>query len=422
MDKTNLFNCLVAWIDTFHLVEKCENVNDVKNGIIIAECLNYIDGNYFSNEWLNSIKNGINNIENEIFISFVSRANYFFISKSKQIELYLMRNLLIIFYQMRPVGIKKFNIGLFIFSQPVKVKFFNALDNEEFVTKVVNMLNSLNLRIIHKKLLEYYLEVLNTEIKDLNIDSNSVDSDDEGMLIDFLIHILQLVLGCAVNCKRKNEFIQVIMEMNENLQHAIKIIIQDLMSKNKTLNSISQNSYLNMNEDLNNQLKGSLNEINRLNELKNDIEQKCKTLDRQVCELQEEKMAMIFEIEKLKDKLQREDLIQNDHNNDYNINLSLQQSLKSLREDLFRLESEKEKFRLLFEESKFENENLMSRCVKFEQISKENQNLRDEIDILRHNCEKVEKLESSIENYKIKLEDMSDLRQQIRCLEEANRS
>ena len=192
------------------------------------------------------------------------------------------------------------------------------------------------------------------------------------------------------------------------------------MNKNKSLNSISHNSCLNLNEDLYLQLKQSLNEINNLNELKNDFEQKCKTLDKQVSDLQEEKMALIFEIDKLKDKLQRDDLIENDHVGDYNMNLSLQQSLKNIREDLFKLESEKEKFRLLFEESKFENENLISRCVKFEQVIKENQNLRDEIDILRHNCEKVEKLESSIENYKIKLEDMSDLRQQIKCLEETN--
>lgn len=209
------------------------------------------------------------------------------------------------------------------------------------------------------------------------------------------------------------------MYLKKILKIKLKCFIK-LMNKNKSLNSISQNSYLNLNEDLNHQLKQSLNEINNLNELKNDYEQKCKTLDKQVSDLQEEKMAMIFEIEKLKDKLQRDDLIENDHIRDYSINLSLQQSLKNLREDLFKLESEKEKYRLLFEESKFENENLISRCVKFEQVIKENQNLKDEIDILRHNCEKVEKLESSIENYKIKLEDMKDLRQQVKCLEETN--
>lgn len=47
-----------------------------------------------------------------------------------------------------------------------------------------------------------------------------------------MIHFLQLVLGCAVNCKRKNEFIQVIMGMNENLQFGIKNIIQDVFKKN----------------------------------------------------------------------------------------------------------------------------------------------------------------------------------------------
>lgn len=48
-------------------------------------------------------------------------------------------------------------------------------------------------------------------------------------------------------------------------------------------------------------------EINRVNEQKEDIEQKCKRLDKQVSELQDEKMALLTEMEMLKTKLQKED-------------------------------------------------------------------------------------------------------------------
>lgn len=50
----------------------------------------------------------------------------------------------------------------------------------------------------------------------------------------------------------------------------------------------------------------------------------------------------------------------------------------------------------------------------------EHQNLKDEIDILKHTSDKVEKLESTIETYKIKLEEMADLKKQMKALEENN--
>ena len=42
------------------------------------------------------------------------------------------------------------------------------------------------------------------------------------------------------------------------------------------------------------------------------------------------------------------------------------------------------------------------------------QNLKDEVDILKHTSDKVEKLESTIQNYKIKLEEMVDLKTQMK--------
>ena len=47
--------------------------------------------------------------------------------------------------------------------------------------------------------------------------------------------------------------------------------------------------------------------MNRIIEQKEDIDQKCKSLDKRVTELQEEKMSLVNEMEILKNKLQRED-------------------------------------------------------------------------------------------------------------------
>lgn len=57
------------------------------------------------------------------------------------------------------------------------------------------------------------------------IDSNSTgESDDEGELG----RLLQLVLGCAVRCERQEEFIQAILQMEEDVQRGIMAAIQGL--------------------------------------------------------------------------------------------------------------------------------------------------------------------------------------------------
>ena len=47
-----------------------------------------------------------------------------------------------------------------------------------------------------------------------------------------LSRLLQLVLGCAVNCERKSEFIKVIMEMPVDSQHMIMTAIQEVFCLN----------------------------------------------------------------------------------------------------------------------------------------------------------------------------------------------
>lgn len=58
--------------------------------------------------------------------------------------------------------------------------------------------------------------------------------------------------------------------------------------------------------------------------------------------------------------------------------------------------------------------------MEFKKIGQDTQALKDELDVLRHNSEKVSKLENTIQMYKIKLEEMSDLKNQIKILEITN--
>jgi protein HOOK3 len=177
---------------------------------------------------------------------------------------------------------------------------------------------------------------------------------------------------------------------------------------------------LSSNESVAFQLKKTIAELNRLNEQKEEVDQKCKVLNKKVNELQEERASLINDIEILKNKLQQEDNARVDPNNDMNKQLRLQQKLDSMQEELYKLESEKEKFRVQFAAAKAEQDILIEKNIELKRVAQEHQNLKDEIDILKHTSDKVEKLESSIENYKIKLEEMADLKKQMKSQENNN--
>ena len=88
----------------------------------------------------------------------------------------------------------------------------------------------MNLKKILQTLTDYYSEVLNHSLTGfpmpaLNVILESTNSADVNIELS---HFLQLVLGCAVNCKRKSEFINKIMELNEYTQHMIMTAIQDV--------------------------------------------------------------------------------------------------------------------------------------------------------------------------------------------------
>jgi hypothetical protein len=91
----------------------------------------------------------------------------------------------------------------------------------------------LNLKKVLQTLTDYYSEVLNHslngfEMPNLNVIVESSTAEKAQTAREELSHLLQLVLGCAVNCQRRSEFIKNIMEMNESTQHMIMNAIQDV--------------------------------------------------------------------------------------------------------------------------------------------------------------------------------------------------
>ena len=106
--------------------------------------------------------------------------------------------------------------------------------------------------------------------------------------------------------------------------------------------------------------------------------------------------------------------------NDINKSLKLQQKVDQMQVELYKLESEKEKYRVQLEAAKTDQKNLIEKNIELKKLAHDAQVLKDEIDVLKHTSDKVEKLESTIEMYKIKLEEMADLKVQMKQLQENN--
>ncbi|CAF1333306.1 unnamed protein product [Adineta steineri] len=268
-----------------------------------------------------------------------------------------------------------------------------------------------NLKKVLKNITDYYSEVLGQtlvdfQMPDLNMIAESTDETE-------LSRLLQLVLGCAVSCDRKQHYIEHIMSLEESVQHVLMNAIQELMVKeNRKVNE----EY----SELGDQLKHALEELNRVVEAKEEIEHRCRELDLQISTLQDEKLGLVQETGRLNERIQQYENVEDSEAIPRSRYKSLQEKIQAQQEEVFKLETTLQDYRAKLDVLREDNENLLKRNDDLMVLAGDARNFKDELDILRNKCEKMTKLESTIDAYKIKLEEMSDLRQQIKFLEDTN--
>uniref|UniRef100_A0A8C5BDT6 Calponin-homology (CH) domain-containing protein n=1 Tax=Gadus morhua TaxID=8049 RepID=A0A8C5BDT6_GADMO len=227
-----------------------------------------------------------------------------------------------------------------------------------------------NLKKVLKGILDYNQEVLGQQINDFNLpDVNLIGEHSDGPELG---RMLQLILGCAVSCEQKQEYIQAIMMMEESVQHVVMTAIQEV-------------------EPL-----------------------------QPVTALQEEKGSLLAENQLLMERLNHSDSIEDVNSPAGRRHLQLQTQLEQLQEETFRLEAAKDDYRIRCEELDKELVESRSQNEELTSLADEAQSLKDEMDVLRHSSDKVSKLEGTVEYYKKKLEDLGVLRRQVKLLEEKN--
>uniref|UniRef100_A0A673I6V5 Protein Hook homolog 3-like n=1 Tax=Sinocyclocheilus rhinocerous TaxID=307959 RepID=A0A673I6V5_9TELE len=267
----------------------------------------------------------------------------------------------------------------------------SAVDEMTSGVAMAQVLQKINLKKILKGILDYNHEVLGQQINDFTLPDVSLIAEHSDSAE--LGRMLQLILGCAVNCEQKQEYIQTIMMMEESVQHVVMTAIQELMSKESPVSS-GNDSYV----DLDRQLKKTVEDLNDALATKEEIAQRCHELDMQVCAVI--KSSLLAENQVLMERLNQSDSIED-------LNSPAGRAQTDPRQDGPKPSSGITLLRA----------DLRPRAS--ESIA---QSLKDEMDVLRHSSDKVSKLEAQVEVYKKKLEDLGDLRRQVKLLEEKNTS
>lgn len=265
-----------------------------------------------------------------------------------------------------------------------------------------------NLKKILQMVVDYYNEVLVQDISgfplpDLALVAEHSDSVQLGRL-------LQLVLGCAVKCEHKQDYIQTIMTLEESVQHVVMTAIQGLMAPFGA----------ELSGDVEQQLKKALEDLAEVAAEKEALSQRCQELDVQVAILQEERNSLLAENDVLTDRANQLDSFDDPSTASGKKHSLLQQQLETIQEENFRLEAAKDDYRIHCEELEKQLIEVQHRNDELTSLAEESRALKDELDVLRNCSDRVVMLEASIETYKRKLENLGDLKRQMKLLEENN--
>ncbi|XP_038608308.1 protein Hook homolog 1 [Tachyglossus aculeatus] len=335
-----LCDSLLLWLQTFNTTAPCRDVQELTNGVAMAQVLHQIDAAWFDEPWLGRIKEDVS-------------------------------------------------------------------DNRR--------IKSSNLKKILQQIMSYYHEYLGQQISeelvpDLSQITDHSDPTELGRL-------LQLILGCAVHCEKKQEHIQNIMTFEESVQHVIMTAIQELMSK-ETLGSAASTHGPG---DLEQQLRMALEDLQEALAEKEELKQRCQELDVQVTALQDEKNTLLSENELMNERL---DQLDNPFDDPGTVvakkYLQAQLQVEQLQEENFRLEAAKDDYRLHCEDLEKQLIEFQHRNDELTSFAEETRALKDEIDVLRLSSDKAGKLEATVEVYRKKLQDLQDLRRQVKTLQDTN--
>lgn len=132
-----------------------------------------------------------------------------------------------------------------------------------------------NLKKILRAVISFYEEQIGMRVQETKKPNLKMVVENNNLLE--MGRLLQLVLGCAVNCDNKQDYIQAIMGMEESVQHGVMTAIQELMTQ-EAPSSLGEGET----GDIATQLVNVQRELAETKQANSDLSQRCSELDLQV--------------------------------------------------------------------------------------------------------------------------------------------
>ncbi len=225
--------------------------------------------------------------------------------------------------------------------------------------------------------------------------------------IEQLTLLLQLILGCAINCERKDDFIAVMTNLDLEVQHGLRIAIQELETIEET--NLEANSSIDTKTD---------------KEL-SELQKRCLELESIVDKLKDEKLSLQLENEKLVEKLRSTPAFdpnsgQRDSYDNEAVFQRLNHQINALQNDLSKMEELKEDYRLNAELREEEVNKMRQQMDQMQSKLNDFKHDRDELDRLRYLIEEVDRYKTMAEVHKKKIEELNESKRQLKLIEERN--
>ncbi|KAL9706521.1 hypothetical protein quinque_010039 [Culex quinquefasciatus] len=337
-DKMEIYESLIRWLRVLQLSAPHDNEKDLSDGVALAQALNQIAPEMFSDSWLSKIKSDVGHN-----------------------------------WRLKVSNLKKIIEGVYVYYQDIL---------------------SLNLA------------------EELRPDAMKIAEKCDGFELG---RLLQLILGCAVNCLEKQKYITQIMELEESLQRNIMAALQDIeyvwQGASPSRNSINAPSL----------------DVKTLQEDRDSLAQKCHETNKKMLILIEEKSVLQQEISKLQviiERYEHPNLIGDDGTSLGPIQLGssryndLRKVVDGLKDELLQAETARDDLKMKSAMQEKEISDLQVKIDELHSATAEIAQLKDEIDILKEANDKLKICETQLQTYKKKLEDYNDLKKQIKMLEE----
>ncbi|XP_065166288.1 protein hook [Atheta coriaria] len=266
-----------------------------------------------------------------------------------------------------------------------------------------------NLKKILSTIMEFYNDALNLQIMDIGCpDVNKIAETQD---LKELGKLLRLVLGCAVHCERKQEYITQIMALEESVQRCIMQAIQEL---EELTGGVGKSGISLLSLDSETRIMKIMHELEQANEAKEILAQQCHNLESKVQSLQEEKQTLLSENQILATQIKER------QTHDFPRGLENRKQIDHLKEEIFRLEVVRDDLGAKLKDQEKDLQTAQDKISELLHAAEVNARLKDEVDALTESAEKVKNLETALASYKKKLEDYADVKKQFKVLEEKN--